>query len=231
MGNLIDLTKKAAVILEKKQLSNVKAQVKIAIDQSGSMSGLYSNGTVQELIDRLLGIGMNMDLDKSIDVYAFSNEAKEVGQVTEGNHIGFVNNVFLKKAKLWGGTNYAPVMDMVIKSSSAKKKFGLFGKAEKASEPTLVIFVTDGNNFDKNETIKLIKESSKQAIFWQFVGIGWESFQFLQELDDLKGRFLDNADFFKVSDLSKISDEELYDKLLNEFPSWIGQARSKGILS
>jgi hypothetical protein len=232
VGNLIDLTKKAAVVLEKKNLTNVKGQVKVVVDKSGSMDWLYENGTVQELIDRLLGIGMNMDLDKSIDVFAFHDSTKDVGQVKEGNYQGFVNNVLVKKFPSWGGTKYAPAMSAVIDSSSAKKS-GFFRKAKVATEPTFVIFVTDGNNSgpDQIVTRKLIKESSNQAIFWQFVGIGNERFSFLQELDDMGGRFLDNADFFKISDLSKISDEELYDKLLTEFPGWIEQAKAKGILA
>lgn len=228
MTKLIDLTKKAAVVLKDKQIFGEKAQIAVALDISGSMSALYSNGTVQELTDRLLGIGLNMDLDKSIDVYAFGEKSHEVGTATESNHQGFVSNM-TRKYRLEGGTNYGGVMKKII-DNSGKKKGGFFSKKELADVPTLVFFITDGDNSDKALAEKLIKDASNQAIFWQFVGVGRAGFNFLQKLDDLKGRFLDNADFFKVSDLSKVSDEDLYNNLLNEFPQWIKDVRNKGIL-
>ncbi|MEX3713401.1 VWA domain-containing protein [Cytobacillus horneckiae] len=233
MSSLIDLSKKAKVVLEKKKVFGEKAQVIVALDISGSMSHLYSNGTVQELADRLLGIGMNMDLDKSIDIYAFGERSHEVGEAKESNHQGFVSNMMRKLSFEWS-TNYAGVMQKVIDKSSVKKATGLgkfFSKKPEAPDvPTLVFFITDGDNHDKAAAEKLIKESSNQAIFWQFVGIGNASFNFLQKLDDMGGRFIDNANFFAVDDLRNITDEELYERLLNEFPQWITEARSKNIL-
>ena len=43
-------------------------------------------------------------------------------------------------------------------------------------------------------------------------------FQFLEELDDMPGRFVDNADFFSVADPAALSDEQLYDLMMNEYP-------------
>jgi len=62
------------------------------------------------------------------------------------------------------------------------------------------------------------------------VGMGSTHFSFLQELDDMDGRYIDNANFFKINDLDKISDEELYERILAEFPSWLKEAKSKGII-
>lgn len=97
--------------------------------------------------------------------------------------------------------------------------------------PTFVFFITDGDNFDQNQTESFIKAVSKYPIFWQFVGIGRERFSFLSRLDDLPGRYIDNANFFKIDDLSSIADEQLYEKLLNEFPSWLKEVKRKGMLS
>jgi len=52
----------------------------------------------------------------------------------------------------------------------------------------------------------------------------------LERLDSMGGRLVDNANFFHLDDLGKITDEQLYERLLNEFPAWIKQARLKGIL-
>ncbi|MEK5209590.1 VWA domain-containing protein [Psychrobacillus sp. FSL H8-0510] len=236
MGNLIDLTKKAKIVLEKKKLVEVKAEIVVAIDRSGSMYRLYSDGTVQNLVERLLGIGMNMDANKEIDVFQFNQGSKYIGVATEENHANFVRD---KKMSADGGTNYAPVMKEIIAKYSGTEKKGrlgsLFGKksteAVKPTHPTFVFFITDGDNSDEKETERLIRESANQPIFWQFVGIGNEPLKFLQKLDDLEGRYVDNADFFKVSNLKKTTDEELYEKLLTEFPSWLQEIKAKGLLS
>jgi hypothetical protein len=55
-------------------------------------------------------------------------------------------------------------------------------------------------------------------------------FQFLEELDDMPGRFIDNADFFSVADPAHLSDEQLYDLMMNEYPSWLKLAQAQGLL-
>lgn len=251
MGNLIDLSKKAKIVLEKKNLGGVHAEIVFAIDRSGSMSDEYRDGTVQELIDRLLAIGMNMDVNKQIEVFQFDNSSRYIGTASADNHTNFVKN---NRMTANGGTSYAPVMKAIIEqngtplstgstSTETKKGLmgGLFGKKSEPVpaviqeikpqlHPTFVFFITDGENSDTKEAEKVIRESSNQPIFWQFVGIGKEDFVFLQKLDDLKGRHVDNADFFKIEDIKKISDEELYEKLLTEFPDWLKEVKSKGML-
>lgn len=237
MSKLIDLNKKAQIVLEKKAIFGEKAQVVFITDISVSMGSLYRNGTMQELTDRTLGIGMNLDIDKSIDMFAFGRHAHEIGSVTEGNHQGFVDNVLLQKTSLESSTYYAEVMDMVVRRYGQPVKKGLLSRimgsknTEKPTIPTLVFFITDGDNFDKKEAEDIIRKSSIQPIFWQFVGIGGANFEFLRKLDDMSGRFLDNADFFNINDLRRISDEEFMDRILNEFPQWIKEARAKGVLA
>ncbi len=53
----------------------------------------------------------------------------------------------------------------------------------------------------------------------------------LEKLDHLSGRIVDNCSFFALDDLHDVSEEALYDRLLNEFPSWLDQAHSQGILT
>lgn len=239
MTSVIDLSKKAKISLEKKEIFGEKAQVVLILDKSISMQSFFNRGVVQQIVDRLLGLGMNMDDNKSIEVFAFDVESVELEEATEANHIGYVERL-LKKHCLGAGTKYALPMKMVLDKFVPKpqtKTTGIFrkktvvtGEAEIPKLPTFVFFITDGDNQDKAQTEALIRESSNQAVFWQFVGIGRERFEFLQKMDDMDGRFLDNVDFFQVADPSKVSDEELYDKLLTEFPQWIKDARAKGIL-
>jgi hypothetical protein len=73
-------------------------------------------------------------------------------------------------------------------------------------------------------------EASSYPIFWQFVGVAGSNYGVLEDLDKMKGRIVDNAGFFAVDDLKKIKDEELYDRLLSEFPHWLKEAKQKGII-
>lgn len=52
----------------------------------------------------------------------------------------------------------------------------------------------------------------------------------MRELDDLQGRYLDNADFFALDDLDQFSDEDLYDRLFDEYPKWLREAKARGIV-
>ncbi|WP_338044733.1 VWA domain-containing protein [Paenibacillus periandrae] len=54
-------------------------------------------------------------------------------------------------------------------------------------------------------------ESSTLPIFWQFVGIANLDFVLLRKLEEMEGRFVDNANFFHLDDISIISAEYLYD--------------------
>ena len=118
-----------------------------------------------------------------------------------------------------GGTSYAPVMQRVIKKYT-----------EEPGEPAFIIYITDGSSNDAALTESVIKEASDKAIFWQFVGVGGAGMAFLESLDDMEGRVVDNADFMRIVDIKSETDENLYDKLMNEFPGWLTQAKKKNIL-
>ena len=92
------------------------------------------------------------------------------------------------------------------------------------------MFITDGEPDSRSDAEKQIREASKEPIFWQFMGVGGNEFEFLSELDNLTGRFIDNAGFFAVSNPEKISDQELYKKMLSEYPDWVNQMNAKGII-
>ena len=252
MAILVDLSKKAKVSLEKKNIFGEKAEVVLYMDTSISMERRYQNGTVQNVVERLLGLAMNLDDNESIDVCGFDVKLTEAPNATPANHASYVDDILLKKVKqLGGGTHYAPAIRKAISDYGNKpetvapvpaaKGFlsKLLGKNQPAPNstplkprkmPVYILFVTDGENQDRAATEAAIKEASRHGIFFQFVGIGNEQFNFLQKLDDLQDRVIDNADFFKISDITSMSDEELYDRILNEFPSWLNEARSKGIL-
>jgi stress response protein SCP2 len=219
---LVSLAKKASVSLEKKSLSNETAKVILALDISGSMSGRYRNGSVDRLVQRVLGLGLNMDDDGTIEVYAFGSGAYRIGVADIDNYKNFVSDM-LRKRSLEGSTHYGKVIEMIRKDMWPNEN----------KTPVYVMFVTDGDTQDRSLTEKQVREASKEGIFWQFMGINDSSysggFNFLEKLDDLSGRYVDNCDFFSVRSSDDLSDEKLYDKMMGEYPGWLKTARNKGI--
>ena len=243
----INLQKKinlVKTVLEEKQISNIQGRIVLALDISASMKSLFNNGTVQDLVERLLAIGVNMDSNKEIEVYLFGTKSHEASAATLSNIDGYTRKEITNKYALENSTKYAGVIKRIagefLSEPIAKKGFisRIFGNKENTvasaptptEEPTIVFFITDGENFDQSQTTALIQQLSRHAIFWQFVGIGSHQFDYLSHLDEMSGRYIDNANFFPANDIKKISDEELYSRILGELPSWINEARSKGVL-
>lgn len=192
-------------------LNDKKARVVFCIDKSGSMCNMYYKGEVQRIVERLFPVALKFDDDGKMECYSFNMYAKRHHDIDINNIRGYVDD----NISCEGGTNYCPVMRSV---------------AEISNVPTYIIFITDGDNEDKNASREFIKEISDKPIFWKFIGIGNERFIFLEELDDMSGRVIDNADFVKIKDISNISDDELYKLLMQEFSEWWTEAEKKGII-
>lgn len=186
------------------------AKVVLVMDYSGSMEELYLNGSVQRVITRLLPIALKFDDDKKLESWLFSNREEQLISVSINNYQDYVKKVMLKSKMSMGGTNYAPVLNAIINSLDKNN-----------SIPTFVIFITDGENFDKKETNNVVKELSEYNIFVQFIGIGNESFHYLRSLDDMPDRKYDNTGFTAVSDMNKMNDEELYTELIRQYKDWL----------
>lgn len=218
----LNLRKQAisSLCLEKNELNGLVARVCMVMDISGSMDTLYKKGKVQEVVERLLPVAMQFDDNGVMEAWVFSNNAYRIPDISLDNYYGYINENRLTKKYDMGGTEYAPVVKDVIRK---------YVKEEPANIPTLVLFITDGDNSDKIETTRAMIEASRYPIFWQFVGIGNSRFSYLEELDEMQGRFIDNANFFSVNDLDIISDDELYKRLLSEYPDWITKAKQVGL--
>ncbi len=250
---LLSLTKKAAVSLEKRGLATHTARVAIALDISASMHKLYGEGKIQALAERVLALGMRFDDNASIDCFLFGADAYEAGEITLDNYKDYVP-AMLRKHRLEGGTYYGKAMAMMRRhyfGSDAPRSSPL------ADMPVYVMFVTDGATMDERVTREQLTYASFEPMFFQFMAIGESShavdatpgapvkkqrglaklaqaardraFALLEDLDDMTGRYVDNADFFAVSDPANISDDALFDLLMNEYPGWLTMARDKGL--
>ena len=212
---IVDLTKETGV-----DLNAHTARVCVCLDYSGSMSSDYHSGKVQKVLNRLVPLALKFDDNGELDVILFQDNCKSFPSITLDNYQNYVNEIILSSSYDMGGTNYSPAIKELI--SNYGKPKGLQAMFKKgSSDPAFVIFITDGENWDKPETDDAIRKSADENIFIQFVGIGSSSFDYLEKLDDLDNRRVDNTGFIKVKDFEKLSDEEVYKQLLSQYPEWI----------
>lgn len=218
----IDLQKKSVkIVLEKKNIATIKARVGLVLDITGSMRSLYKSGTVQKVVERILAVASQFDDDGALDVWVYDNEFARLKPVSEQDFEGYVNRQILENDLIhkFGRNDEPPVMKDVLKKYTLE---------EDSQDPAFVVFINDGGC--KKSIKPIIEASSTKPLFWQFVGVGNGNFEFLQKLDTMEGRFVDNANFIHIEDVDTISDEQLYDTLLNEFPMWLKEAKEKGII-
>lgn len=219
--HLLSLAKKATVSLAKQGLQSTVARVGLVLDASGSMREQYKRGRVQELLDRVLPLALHFDDDGSLDVWAFDREPKPLPPATTRNIQGDLDTANGGWKKWYGGANDEPkVMRAVIDH---------YGQ-HPAAPPAYVLFVSDGGVHQNREIKALMVESARYPIFWQFMGLGGRNYGILEKLDTLEGRVVDNCGFFAVDDLHQLTEEQLYDRMLQEFPQWLRAARTKGIV-
>ncbi len=207
------------LVCQKRDFEGLRSKVGLVLDYSRSMSESYQNGSVQELLNKIIPLALKFDDNESLDIWIFENGFHRLENVTLKNLDGYIEKV--RKKYYMGGTNYCPVMKDV------KKRYI---DEEPSDLPSYLLFVTDGEASDNAKVPGLIKEYSEYPIFWQFVGIGYSEFSLLKKLDDIEDRIVDNADFFQVDNIKDMCSDEIYDKLLNEFPDWVNEVKEKGIL-
>ena len=217
--HLVSLAKSASISLEKKRLTGVKAQVVLVLDRSGSMNHQYRKGDVQRVVDKIIPLAVHFDDDGALDCWAFANACLNLPPVTLDNVNGYVDQAAGGWQKWPGGGNDEPVVIRAI-----------LDRYRSAILPVYVIFISDGGVGKNREIKSLVTEAANYPIFWQFVGIGGSNYGALQKLDEMRGRRVDNANFFSLDDINRISDDQLYDRLLNEFPSWLHAAWQAGVL-
>jgi stress response protein SCP2 len=209
----------AAVQLEKRGLLGERAEVVLALDVSGSSRPLFMNGAYKELIDRFLAAALLFDDNGTIDTYLFDHRLHEAEPVTLENREGWTDRQLARRG-IWGRTHYAPPIEQIAK-----------GLQRGSRMPTYVAFVTDGGNQDRKDAEKVVKRASELPMFLQFMAVGREKdFPFLQKLDEMSGRAVDNAGFFAVQNVLALSDDEFYDNVMKEFPAWLNAARRAGIV-
>ncbi|MFI2187474.1 VWA domain-containing protein [Streptomyces sioyaensis] len=223
---LDSLVKSAAAVLDKHGLATQRAVVYLVLDRSGSMRNYYKDGTVQNLAEQALGLSARLDDAATVPVIFFSTDIDGTADLDLTNYEGRIAELHAGLGHM-GRTNYHWAINSVVEHY---KKSG-------STAPAFVIFQTDGAPTSKPAAEKALCEAAGLPIFWQFLGFGdpdAKGFDFLRKLDDLtvpERRAVDNAGFFHAGrDPRSLSHDELYQQLMVEFPEWLAEARSAGIL-
>lgn len=242
----LSLEKKQEIVglrLAKLQVpTNIIMAVKLATDISGSIQSLFSNGTIQETIDRVLPVAMRFDDNQSLESYAFSDKASRLSDIKPEMFGKYVKEIFLPEARksgnLWSGTDYSEALSLiradavpsttdVVKSKVGGFFGGLFGKTEektvvtsgKCNPPAYLMFLTDGDTSNEHLAEQHLVKMAAESIYVQFIGVGRGStFNFLQRMADK----YDHVGLVTFPDLSNTSDQAMYDTLLTEeLATWI----------
>jgi hypothetical protein len=241
--HLVDLYKQVGVSLKKGGINpeRYKAACVATFDHSGSTESgsnrLYTNGTMQEIADIVFAAALQLDDDGSMPVSLFDNRVNDLGEVSLGNCKGFLD---VHSKYRFGGTSYLAGLQWIVEQAgfgkvNLKGSGGLFHKGAKlevkatAPYPVYALFVTDGQPEDPDQAAEYLTLMSQLPIFVQFVGVGSARFSYLERLDELSGRFVDNAGFFDAKTVNHSVDGML-EKMLSEFPSYYAEAKRQKLV-
>lgn len=198
-------------------------QLVFALDYSGSMENqgghhngykLYSTGKIQKVIEMLFAISKGLTSEQNIDMFLFEKKSNRLPQITQTNYLNYVSQE-IGKYQIGGTDIFAPIEDI-------DKNY------KQISKNVFVILITDGENNEEvsNQKIKeYFKANDNTSIFWQFVGLG-AKFDFLESLEKIAS----NVSFFALNDVQTISNETLLDRLLQRFPAWYEESKTKGLI-
>ncbi|ADV66073.1 vWA domain-containing protein [Deinococcus maricopensis] len=215
--DVVPLIQLAKSSLHKRGLDVETFEVKLVLDVSISMRGLFASGAVQRLAERSLALSARLDDNGEVEVILFGRGARDGGTVQLDNVNGFVGRMRFEFDPV---TQYAPAMQAVRQ------------QARTAAYPTLVLFITDGDAHDADAATREMVDASREPIFWKFMAIGasGSGFRFLTQLDTMSGRAVDNANFFSVADPARMGDQQLFELLSEEIDAWLEAARAAGIV-
>ncbi|MEV7883708.1 VWA domain-containing protein [Streptomyces sp. NPDC002817] len=231
-----------AVSLRKHGAVGVTARVILVLDASGSMAFLYSKGVVADVVERMAAVAAQLDDDGDMQAWTFASHAARLPDLRLGDlpewlrlHVRVGQISLFRRSKKPGRGLEPGQVDMRTvgiqnEEQKAIAQVRTYVQETPAAVPTLVLFFSDGGIHRNAMIERELREAVEEPIFWQFVGLGRSDYGVLERFDTLPGRRVDNVGFFAVDDISTVPDQELYDRILSEFPTWIAAAGQAGIL-
>lgn len=239
----IDLTKRAAVVLEKftdaaKEDPSAwdvfpEAELYLGADHSGSMRAYYSDPRqpVVQLAKQILAIGLaRLDPDGKIPLWFYASRAGSPYTVTEETlyprprkfSMSTPADIVTRGARetQFGSTNTADVVEQI---ALAHHETGL-------GKPGLAIIQTDGLPDSTPRLKEALARASKINLFFVFVGYGSDGQRALEALDagGFRGQVVDNvATVFLGDSPTDYSDEWVMEQILKDVPKWRKEAHGK----
>ncbi|MFT2020322.1 VWA domain-containing protein [Streptomyces sp. 796.1] len=229
------------ISLEKQGAAGLTARVILVLDASGSMSFLYSKGVVSDVVERMAAVAAQLDDDGTMQAWTFATNAARLPDLAVGElphwlslHVRVGEASLFRRRKPRKGLKdgQLDMRDIGIQNEEQKAiaQVRTYVRENPCEAPTLVLFFSDGGVYRNAEIERELRAAVPEPIFWQFVGLGRSRYGVLERFDTLPGRRVDNVGFFAVDDIATVPDQELYDRLLSEFPSWVRAAGQAGIL-
>ena len=222
----LDLTKKIELSLEKAGIVNVpRLEVRLAVDESGSMQDEYRDGLVDAIIDRFIVAAMKFDDNQSLDVAFFNDSIREAPSALAEDVGSYIARKFPRRQ--WGGTSYAPIVTMFETRQAepvvTKGLFGLGGGSKQADGTSkyrgYVAVITDGDNMDK-ATFERAMDRTSGDTYFEFIAIGTDIHP--RYLTEIANRY-SNVGFTHIKSPKTIGDQEFYDALINDkLVAWLG---------
>ncbi|MFD7496437.1 VWA domain-containing protein [Streptomyces sp. NPDC059832] len=242
MRERLSLRKQQVLVsLSKHGVPELRARVVLVLDASGSMGGLYRRGTVAGVTERMVAVAAQLDDDGEMQAWTFASNPARLPDLAVGDLPEWLR-LHVRVGQTYGFGRRKPPRGLVpgqidmravgIQNEEQKviAEVRAFVRAHPVPDPTLVLFFSDGGVHRNQEIEQELRAAAEEPVFWQFVGLGSSQYGVLERFDTMPGRRVDNVGFFAVDDIERISDQELYDRVLSEFPSWLRAARQAGIL-
>ena len=175
---LVSLVKPLQVSLKKYKLDSCKAKVGLVLDASGSMKRSYKDGTVQEIVNRLLPLALQFDDDGEVDLWFYAYSFKRFDSVNLDNYKTVVPIVEGKQKSASeyvsgsGPMNFAELYTYIGgRNNETAVMKAVIDEYKDSDIPAFVVFITDGGVRDKAGISKLLTTFRNLPIFWQFVGV------------------------------------------------------------
>ncbi|MGW6944022.1 VWA domain-containing protein [Streptomyces xanthophaeus] len=230
-----------AVSLRKHGVTALTARVVLVLDASGSMTGHYARGTVHGVAERMAAVAAQLDDDGQMQAWTFASHPARLPDLVTADlpewlrlHVRVGQYGLFGRRKSAKGLEPGQIDMRTVGIGNEEQKViaqvRAYVRAHPVPDPTLVLFFSDGGVYRNAEIERELRAAVEEPLFWQFIGLGRAQYGVLERFDTLPGRRVDNVGFFAVDDIDTLSDAELYDRLLSEFPSWIRAARQAGIL-
>jgi stress response protein SCP2 len=214
-------------VLLTKNADSLRARVVLVIDKTRSMHREYRRRAVHQVVERMVPVAVQLDDDGVLQCYLYARSFARLPDLRVAD-LGWWPDAFLHLRGTHHGIDYGPIGE----ANDERPIMGEIMASLKPNDPvpTLVLFFTDGGFHHRRDIAELMRAAAHLPAFWQFVGMGHADYGVLERLDEMSGRVVDNAGFFAVDDIDQIADDELYRRLLSEFPRWVRAARAAGVV-